>query len=67
MFEELELLGNTIVLLVSLIILDRAGDWALTNSVKVADITGVEKTTIGFILVAFNIASGALRFQYLLL
>jgi len=54
MFEELGLLGNTVVLLVSLIILDEASDWAITNSVKVADITGVGKTTIGFILVAFS-------------
>ena len=54
MFEEWGMLGNALVLLASLAILDRASDWAITNSVKVADITGFGKTTIGFILVAFS-------------
>ena len=54
MFEELGLLGNAFVLLVSLAILDKASDLTITNSVKVADITGIGKTTIGFILVAFS-------------
>jgi cation:H+ antiporter len=54
MFEEWGVLGNTLVLLASLVILDRASDWAITNSIKVADITGFGKTTIGFILVAFS-------------
>ncbi|MGB9853989.1 MAG: sodium:calcium antiporter, partial [Candidatus Bathyarchaeales archaeon] len=54
MFEEWGLLGNVLVLLVSLVILDRASDWTIVNSVKVADITGFGKTTIGFILVAFS-------------
>jgi len=53
LFEEWGLLGNVLVLLVSLVILDRASDWTIVNSVKVADITGFGKTTIGFILVAF--------------
>jgi len=54
LFEEWGMLGNALVLLASLAILDRASDWAITNSVKVADITGFGKTTIGFILVAFS-------------
>ena len=54
MFEELGLVGNSLILLVSLVVLDKASDWAITNSVKIADITGVGKTTIGFILVAFS-------------
>jgi Ca2+/Na+ antiporter len=54
LFEEWGLLGNVLVLLVSLVILDKASDWTITNSVKVADITGFGKTTIGFILVAFS-------------
>jgi len=54
LFEEWGLLGNVLVLLVSLIVLDKASDWAIVNSVKVADITGFGKTTIGFILVAFS-------------
>ena len=54
MFEELGLLGNALILLASLVVLDKASDWAITNSVKIADITGFGKTTIGFILVAFS-------------
>lgn len=54
MFEEWGLLGNALVLLASLVVLDKASDWTITNSVKVADITGVGKTTVGFILVAFS-------------
>lgn len=52
MFEEWGLLGNALVLLASLVILDRASDLAIDNGVKVADITGFGKTTIGFILMA---------------
>ncbi|MBS7615640.1 sodium:calcium antiporter [Candidatus Bathyarchaeota archaeon] len=54
LFEEWGLLGNALVLLASLVVLDKASDWAITNSVKIADITGFGKTTIGFILVAFS-------------
>ncbi|MGQ9538638.1 MAG: sodium:calcium antiporter [Candidatus Bathycorpusculaceae bacterium] len=54
MFEEWGVLGNALVLLASLVLLDKASDWAITNSVKIADITGFGKTTIGFILVAFS-------------
>ena len=54
MFEELGLVGNALILLASLVVLDKASDWSITNSVKIADITGFGKTTIGFILVAFS-------------
>jgi cation:H+ antiporter len=54
LFEGLGLLGNALILLASLVVLDKASDWAITNSVKIADITGFGKTTIGFILVAFS-------------
>jgi cation:H+ antiporter len=54
MFEEWGLLGNAALLIASLLALDKASDLAITNSVKVADITGFGKTTIGFILVAFS-------------
>jgi len=53
-FEEIGLIGNVLVLLASLIILDRASDLTINNSVKVSDITGFRKTTIGFILVGFS-------------
>lgn len=47
------MLINTLILLASLLLLDKASDWTITNSVRVADITGFGKTTVGFILVAF--------------
>ncbi|MGB9756697.1 MAG: sodium:calcium antiporter, partial [Candidatus Bathyarchaeales archaeon] len=51
MFEGM--LVNALILLASLLTLDKASDWTITNSVRVADITGFGKTTVGFILVAF--------------
>lgn len=54
MFEWLGLVGNALVLLASLVVLDKASDCAITNSVNIADITGFGKTTVGFILVAFS-------------
>jgi cation:H+ antiporter len=54
LFGELGLVGNALILLASLVVLDKASDWSITNSVKIADITGFGKTTIGFILVAFS-------------
>lgn len=52
MFEGL--LINALILLASLLILDKASHLAIINSVKVADMTGFGKTTIGFILLAFS-------------
>jgi cation:H+ antiporter len=46
------MLVNAIILIASLIILNKASDLTITNSVKVADIAGFGKTTIGFMLVA---------------
>lgn len=55
MFDEvLGVWGNLFVLFGSLAVLAKASDVAINNSVKVADITGFGKTTIGFILVAFS-------------
>ncbi|MEM3693620.1 MAG: sodium:calcium antiporter [Candidatus Bathyarchaeia archaeon] len=54
LFEGLGILGNGLILLASLLILDEASDLAIANSVRIADITGFGKTTIGFILVAFS-------------
>ena len=47
------LLINILVLVVALVVLDKATDLTIDNAVKVADVTGSGKTTIGFILVAF--------------
>ena len=52
--EELGIWGNVLVLAASLAILAKASDVTINNSVRVADITGFGKTTIGFILVAFS-------------
>jgi len=51
-FESLGLIGNAIILLVGMLALDKSSDLAIDNSVKVAEITGLGKTTIGFLLIA---------------
>ncbi len=53
MFEGTGLIGNLLVLIASLIVLGKASDITINNSIKVSDITGFGKTTIGFILVGF--------------
>ena len=54
MFEQLGIIGNITVLLVSLVVLIKASNLAITNSINLASITGLGKTKIGFILVAFS-------------
>jgi cation:H+ antiporter len=54
MLEQLGLIGNAIILVVALIVLDKASDLAITHSVNVASVTGFGKTTMGFLLVAFS-------------
>jgi cation:H+ antiporter len=51
-FESLGLIGNAIILLVGMLALNKSSDLAIDNSVKVAEITGLGKTTIGFLLIA---------------
>lgn len=46
-------LGNVALLALSLIILAKASDYAISNAIRVSDLTGFRKTTIGFILVGF--------------
>jgi len=43
-----------ILLLVSLIVLDQFSHLTITNAIKVSDITGLGKTTVGFVLLAFS-------------
>ena len=72
MFEGLALLINVLILVAGLLILNKASNWTITNSVKIAEITGFGKTTVGVILVAFlyygifcqarNSAGGKARF-----
>ena len=48
------LLVNALILLAALLVLNKASDWTITNSVRVAEVTGFGKTTVGFILIAFS-------------
>ena len=52
-FEGLGLIGNALILLASIITVVIASEVTINNSVKVSNITGFGKTTIGFILVGF--------------
>jgi cation:H+ antiporter len=52
--EPLGIAGNIAVLIVSLIILMKTSNLAITNSVNLASATGLGKTKIGFLLVAFS-------------
>lgn len=54
MFEQLGIFGNVIVLIVSLVVLIRASSLTITNSVNLASVTGLGKTKVGFLLVAFS-------------
>jgi cation:H+ antiporter len=54
LFEQLGIIGNIAVLVVSLAVLIKASSLAITNSVNVASVTGLGKTKIGFIFVAFS-------------
>jgi cation:H+ antiporter len=52
--EQLGSIGNIAVLIVALAVLIKASSLAITNSVNLASVTGLGKTKIGFILVAFS-------------
>ena len=54
MFEQLGVVGNALILLVAVLLLVIGSEVTIRNSVKVSDITGFGKTTIGFILVGFS-------------
>jgi len=51
---EMTLLVSALILLVFLIILNKASHLTITNAVKVSEITGLGKATVGFILIAFS-------------
>lgn len=48
------IIANVLLLLVSLVILDKASHITITNAVKVSSVTGFGKTTVGFFLVGFS-------------
>lgn len=50
----MDILLALILLIVSLIVLDQFSHLTITNAIKVSDITGLGKTTVGFILLAFS-------------
>jgi len=52
--EGLGLLPNVVILIAALATLGKASDLTITHSINVASVTGVGKTTVGFILVAFS-------------
>ena len=54
MFEQLGVIGNIAVLVASLVVLIKASSLAISNSVNLASVTGLGKTKVGFILVAFS-------------
>lgn len=54
MFEQLGVIGNIAVLILALILLSRASNVAISNSIKLSEATGLTKTSVGFILIAFS-------------
>ena len=54
MLEWLGLIGNIILLVGSLVALYKASDITIYHSVKVAEVTGLGKTTTGFVLIALS-------------
>jgi len=51
---DITLLINIIILLIFLVVLDKASHVTIKNAVKTSEITGIGKTAIGFILIAFS-------------
>jgi cation:H+ antiporter len=54
MLEWLGFPGKIIILIVALLVLYKASDITIFHSIKVADITGLGKTTVGFVLIALS-------------
>jgi len=54
MLELLGLLGNIVILLVALVVLYKASDVTIHHSIKVAEVSGLGKTTVGFVLIALS-------------
>jgi len=50
----LDVIANFLIILIALIILDQASHMAITNAIKVSDITQLGKTAVGFSLLAFS-------------
>lgn len=52
--RSLGLIGNIIILLVGMLALDKSSDITVDNAVKVAEMTRLGKTTVGFLLIALS-------------
>lgn len=52
LLEGLGLIGNTIVLVIALSLIGKFSNIAVDNAVKLSEVTGIGKTTIGFLLIA---------------
>ena len=52
--EQLGIVGNIVVLIAALVVLIKASSLTITNSVNLASVTGLGKTKVGFLLVAFS-------------
>ena len=52
--EQFGIIGNIIILIISLIVLIRSSSLTISNSVNLASVTGLGKTKVGFLLVAFS-------------
>jgi len=50
----MDLVLALVLLIVFLVVLDQSSHMTITNATKVSDITGLAKTTVGFILLAFS-------------
>jgi len=48
------LLPNLLILFVSIIIMGKVSDFAIDNTVKISEISGLGKTTVGFVLLGFS-------------
>jgi cation:H+ antiporter len=54
MLEWLGIIGNLVIFLLSLVVLYKASEVTIYHAVKVAEVTGLGKTTVGFVLIAFS-------------
>ncbi len=63
MFEGLALLINVLILVAGLRILNKASNWTITNSVKIAEITGFGKTTSD--LATFSLITNLILWYFL--
>ena len=52
--EQLGVIGNIVILIISLGVMIRSSSLTISNLVNLASVTGLGKTKVGFLLVAFS-------------